>query len=142
MSRPGRIRLMALVTALAVGAGTALASAAPAAAAPRCWSSSGTGENPQNQGCSRGSRTIDEFSYLGVRFELRYSDRCHAAWTRVTSRQHFNTLFGQIRGGGHIYGVQATEGQHWTKMISFNYRVRSCRAVWFNAKPNECTTRH
>lgn len=141
MSRPWFLRPTAFLVALAVGGALMLLSASPASAAG-CWGNSCTGKGPQVQGCATGARTIDEFSYLRVRFELRYSPRCHAAWTRVTSPQHHNTLFGQIRGGGHVYGVQAVSGQSWTRMIGFNHRVRTCRAVWFNAQPNECTAWH
>jgi len=41
-----------------------------------------------------------------------------------------------------VYGVQATEGQHWTKMVSFGYWVKTCRATWFDADPVECTAYH
>lgn len=148
-----RRRFVTVLTTMAIAAATiltisppAVAEPAAAAAAVGCRAESCTGKSPYTQGCGATARTIDEFTYAGVRFELRYSPACRAAWTRVTAPRHSNTLFGQIRGGGHVYGVQAKidrdGNQHSTRMIGTNHRVRTCRAVWFNARPNECTPFH
>ena len=143
MSRPASRRLLTLLAGLLLAVtGLVVAPASPALAAS-CYGSGCTGKDPQTQGCSPDGRTIDEFTDYGVRFELRYSPACFAAWTRVTSPVHFNTLFGQIRTDGNtVYGVQATQGQHWTKMINFAHLVRSCDAVWFDAPPTACTAYH
>ena len=143
-----RRRFVTVLTTLAVGAATVLAISPPAAAetAVGCRAESCTGKSPYTQGCGATAHTIDEFTYGGVRFELRYSPACQAAWTRVTTPRHFNTLFGQIRGGGHVYGVQAKVdrdgNQHSTQMIGTNHRVRTCRAVWFDARPSYCSSFH
>lgn len=146
MSRQRFTRVTSVVTALAIGAVTMLVTSQPASAAAGCQGSNCTGKSPYAQGCGPSARTIDEFTYAGVRFEMRYSPVCQAAWTRVTTPRHHNTLFGQIRGGGHVYGVQAKiaqdGNQHSTKMIGTNHRVRTCRAVWFTASPNDCTAFH
>jgi hypothetical protein len=141
MSRLRPIRLLTLITALLLGATTILVSATPASAAG-CRAGSCTGKDPQVQRCAADAQTIDEFTVGRARVELRYSPRCHAAWTRVTSPQHYNTIFGQIRGGGHVYGVQATQGQHWTKMIGRNHQVRACYAIGHTASPSGCTRWH
>jgi len=138
-----KLRIAILLAALTVAMGGLVLPGSPAMAAAACNGSGCTGRDPQAQGCSPDSRTIDEFTYLGARFELRYSPACFAAWTRVTSPTHFNTLFAQIRTDGNtVYGVQVTEGQHWTQMINFAHLVRACHAVWFDAAPNECTAFH
>jgi hypothetical protein len=141
MWRTKSAKLLTLLLLVVLSTLAVVAPATPASAAG-CNANGCTGKNPQVQGCSPSARTIDEFSYTGIRFELRYSSVCFAAWTRVTSLQHHNTIFGQIRGGGHVFGVQAVDGQVWTKMISFNFLVRSCRAIWFDASPIECTAFH
>lgn len=141
MTRPRVARFVTLLVVSLVAAIGVLVPAGPAAAAG-CSGSGCTGKNPQVQGCSPSAYNLDEFSYVGIRFELRYSPVCGAAWTRVTSPSHTNTIFGQIRGGGHVYGVQAVDGQVWTKMISFQYFVKACRAAWFTGSAIECTAAH
>lgn len=137
-----KTRTASLLACLLIAvAGAVVVPASPALAA--CNAGGCTGRDPQVQGCSPSAITADEFSAFGARFELRVSYSCWAAWTRVTSPTHFNTMFAQIRNNGSIvYGVQVTEGQHWTKMINFDHLVRSCRAIWFDAGPTECTGFH
>ncbi len=152
MSRP-KSRLLVLLAALLIGTGVALVPAGPALAAG-CSATGCNGKDPMAQGRSSDATTIDEFSYGDVRFELRHSSACVAVWTRVTSGHNYNTIFGQIRGytsypsslsspTARIEGVQALQGQQWTRMVSYSYWVRSCRAVWFDATPPvECTPVH
>jgi hypothetical protein len=136
-------RLATFLAAIVIGAVAVLVPASPALAAS-CNASGCTGKDPQAQGCSPSATTIDEFSSFGIRFELRVSYTCWAAWTRVTSPQHYNTEFAQIRSQiGQVYGVQVLQGQGWTKMINFDQFVRACRSnVWFDAPPVECTPYH
>jgi hypothetical protein len=135
-----KTRVAAVLACVLVSIGVVAVPATPALAA--CYASSCTGLDPNNQGCSPDATTWDEFTF-GARFELRVSIACWAAWTRVTSPTHYNTIFGQIRSNnGKVYGVQATEGQHWTKMINFDNLVRSCRSGWFDGDPIECTAWH
>jgi len=139
-----RLKAARVVTLIALSIVASIAVVAPAtpAAAVGCSGSGCNGKDPQAQGCSPSARTIDEFSFAGIRFEMRYSPQCFAAWTRVTNPVHSNIDFGQIRGGGRVYGVQAVQGQVWTKMISFSNVVRTCRAIWFDAPAIECTASH
>jgi len=141
MWRTKSARLLTLLVLVVLSTIAVVAPATPASAAG-CNANGCTGKNPQVQGCSPTAYNLDEFSYAGIRFELRYSPACGAAWTRVTSLTHHNTVFGQIRGGGYVFGVQAVEGQVWTKMISFNFFVKACRAIWFDAPAIECTAAH
>lgn len=135
-------RLLTLIAGLLITVGVLVIPASPAMAAS-CSGSGCTGKDPNAQGCSPDARTIDEFTYLGARFELRYSPACFAAWTRVTSSTHHNTLFAQIRTDGNtVYGVQVTAGQNFTRMINFAHLVRSCGAAWFDASPWVCTSYH
>jgi hypothetical protein len=132
----GRIASV-LLTAVMAGALT-LAPGTPASAAG-CKGNGCTGKDPQKQGCAADGRTAAEFTVGNVRFELRRSKACNAAWTRVTSPVHQNTVFAQVRGGGRMYAKQALKGQHWTKMISDTKKVRACWAVWSTASPQACT---
>jgi len=142
MSRP-KVRIATLIAALVVAAGALFVPGSPASAAAACNGSGCTGHDPQAYGCSGDARTLDEFTDLGARYELRYSPSCFAAWTRVTSPTFFNTEFAQIRTDGNtVYGVQVTDGQHWTAMINFAHLVRTCNAVWFTASPTLCTNFH
>lgn len=135
-------RILALLIGLFIALAT-MVIPSNSALAVGCTRAGCTGLDPNNQGCSPDARTIDEFTYSGARFELRYSPACYAAWTRVTSPVHFNTLFAQIRSSiGQVYGVQVLEGQGWTKMINFERLVKSCAAPWFDASPYVCTPYH
>jgi len=136
-----KTRVGTLLACVLVGVAAVTVPASPAMAAS-CYASGCTGKDPQVQGCSPDASTWDEFTY-GARFELRVSITCWAAWTRVTSPVHYNTIFGQVRANnGKVFGVQATQGQHWTKMINFDNLVRACRSIWFDADPIECTGWH
>ena len=133
-----KTRAATLLACLLVSFGAVAVQASPAMAVG-CYASGCTGKDPQVQGCSPDAIRYAEFTY-GARFELRVSYACWAAWTRVTSTVHYNTIFGQVRANnGKVFGVQATQGQHWTKMINFDNLVRSCRSIWFDADPIECT---
>jgi hypothetical protein len=145
--RPLTRRLALGVVALVAALFGSLLVQTPALAVGCTWNGC-NGKDPSVQGCGNDAVTLDEFTY-GARFEMRYSAACHAVWTRVTSSVHYNTIFGQIRAYQNpsppavlVYGVQATEGQHWTKMVSYSYWVKTCRAVWFDADPSECTAYH
>ncbi len=120
---------------------------APASAAG-CYGSGCEGKDPGAMGCS--AYTAAEFTRYGVRYELRYSSGCRAAWTRVTSTYHSNTDFAQIgkfwcgdkyscRYG--VYGVQVKEGQYWTLMmgVSGGVAYRACNSSWFDGAPRVCT---
>lgn len=136
----GALALLALLLGLLVVPGPAASAATPLAG---CRGGDCTGKDPEAQGCGASARTYDEFTHAGIRFELRASSECRAAWTRVTSSFHSNIIFGQIRARNRVFGVQATEGTNWTQMIStINRQVRTCRADWFDIAPEECTPWH
>ena len=138
--------LTALVLATTV-AGTTLV-ATPAFAG--CNGASCEGQDPQNLGCSTNASTIDEFTDVGIRFEMRYSSICDAVWTRVTSANHYNTIFGQIRSYNlttlarkKVAGVQVTPGTHWTTMLQYSGQwVKTCEGSWFTSDPSVCTAYH
>jgi hypothetical protein len=130
------------LAAITIGAVAVLVPASPALAAG-CYASGCTGKDPNVQGCSPDAFTIDEFTDFGIRFELRVSYGCWAAWTRVTNSVHSNTVFGQIRSQiGQVYGVQAVQGQVWTKMINFDQFVKACDGPWFDSGTFNCTGWH
>jgi hypothetical protein len=161
MSKVMLVRLVSLV----VGAGLAVAgpgtvTAAGAAgssviqASRSCYAGTCTGKDPQIYGCSDDAITIDEFTAGKARIELRYSESCFAAWTRVTVRQGTepwmcNLAFAQIRAyttadkRKGVYWVQHDcPGTTWTKMWTFTDFVRACNALGPTADPDECTARH
>lgn len=120
-------RVFMLVLLLAAlgwgGTGTALAAC------------SGTGcnyQDPAAAGCAADGVTLESFRYSGVLFELRYSRRCNAAWTRTTGGSSPNcswwaaSIGSQIQGNGTYSAGCATGGQRWTGMLSFTYDVRAC----------------
>jgi hypothetical protein len=118
----------------------------PVNQAAGCWGSSCNGKDPEAMSCDQVS-TLYEFTYIDVRVQLRKSNECHAAWVRVISPYPYSTIFGQIkayrdRAGTDligIYGVQAWEGTHWTRMWSFSHWVRACTASWTtDPTPYQC----
>ena len=109
-----------------------------------CYASSCTGYDPQNAGCSTGALTLESFVEYGIYYEMRYSSACYAVWTRVTTPGTgcLNLTWGQIMTYSErlIYGVQACGGTRWTRMISFEYSVKTCVShVSSTGNPSYCT---
>ncbi|HEU0131067.1 MAG TPA: DUF2690 domain-containing protein, partial [Mycobacteriales bacterium] len=126
----------------------------PAPVVPSCYGSGCTGKDPQAYGCEPDARTVDEFTaYASLRhYEMRYSSKCHAAWTRVVNPGPGcdYDFHAQIRAYDSndtflfMYEVRVPcpSGTAWTKMISYNTWVRTCEAYWQNFAPSECTEVH
>lgn len=121
-------------------------------AAVACNDLSCKGKNPQTSGCNSDARTLQEFTYNIFRVELRQSDACWAAWTRITSPSNAagsacNTAFAQIAGYTAAdvfkgsYGKQAVcPGQTYTVMWPFSDFVRGCYGFYFSGA-EVCTPR-
>jgi hypothetical protein len=126
------------------------------AQAATCYDTGCTGKDPQTLGCSSDARTLDSFTLDSGAFyvELRLSQNCWAAWTRITASTRCTcaTSFGEVQGftnttiktATYDYGVQAVAGKGvWTRMISFSYFDRACYSdAWFTGSPKACTVRH
>jgi hypothetical protein len=127
----------------------------PVSTTPGCFAIDCTGKDPNEMNCQWDARTLEEFTEE-ARIELRYSNACHAAWTRVsTSALHgqadCNTAYGQIwaydREGREfgVFGQQAQcpgPQQAWTQMVGFGYYVEACIAYFINSYPRHCTKRY
>jgi len=108
-----------------------------------CYAAGCTGLDPDAAGCSAGAFTLESFSDYGVYYEMRYSNECYATWTRMTAPgSGCNMAWGQIMTYSErlIYGAQVCGGTGWTRMISFEYSVKTCVSyVWATGAPNKCT---
>lgn len=127
------------------------------AMAAGCYGTSCTGQNPSTMGCGVDSRTLEEFTLGQFRVELRHSNTCWAAWTRITTRStaapdDCNTAFGQIRGYDlstdarkGVHGVQAAcpgVQSRNTAMWTYTDGVRACYSYqWYDGEPAACTKR-
>lgn len=133
-----------VATALLVGVGLVVAPSTAMAAS--CQGSTCEGKDPQTYGCSGDATTKASF-VDGQYFEMRYSKKCNAVWTRVDSSSDYNGLFMQIRSYDlankkrkKVYGAQVLKGTHWTKMVEFTGQwAKTCDAIWFDADPDTCT---
>ena len=138
--------LLAVLTAAML---VALVPGAPASAHV-CYRDSCTGLDPNDAGCSWDARTVQEYNYYGVNYEMRFSSYCDAVWTRVWSPENTSTIWGQVNGYNCYskacrwiqYGVQAQAGTRWTKMIGlreYSPRIfQTCSAASHSGDPRYC----
>ncbi len=100
------------------------------------------GRDPGAAGCGAGARTLERFADGPFLVELRYSPRCHAAWTRIGGGVAEHSCngwtpsdFGVLDGSGDRRSVAvsaevcAVGGTSYTTMLSFHYWVRACYAL-------------
>jgi hypothetical protein len=141
-TRPGRTRIgirLAMAVTLAV-AGLVGFAPSPASAAT-CYGAGCDYWDPQVTGCSSGATTLEEFTWRNWRVELRFSQTCAAAWTRVTANQYScaaRYLMLAVYTSSSGAGPQSTRvtaapsgcldvGQsRWTAMAPFSYWVAAC----------------
>ncbi|NLT53951.1 MAG: DUF2690 domain-containing protein [Actinomycetales bacterium] len=79
-----RSRLVAVAAAFAIAAAVAGPGVALPAQAATCSGASCNLLDPHATGCDAKVKNLDDRTANGVRFELRYSSICDAAWVRYT----------------------------------------------------------
>lgn len=141
-------RLVTAIAAIVVMLGGLAGVAAPAYAVG-CTTSGCNGRDPQAMGCSSGSSTIDEFTFLSARVELRRSNACGAVWTRVTAsgviQYPYVTAVAyscKAATSSCYIGTQTAylaNGTRWTYMWSYLYWVKAC-IVWAGQNPSSACT--
>ncbi|HEU0130250.1 MAG TPA: DUF2690 domain-containing protein [Mycobacteriales bacterium] len=122
---------------------------------PGCFAIDCTGKDPKAMHCDVDATTLEEWTD-GAHYELRFSNACYAAWTRVTTQvwqgpADCNSAYGQIRAYDRedrefgVFGVQAPcpgPDTAWTQMVGFGYYVRACQALNIDSYPTYCTKRY
>ncbi len=131
-----------------------LLQAAPASASSSCWSWGCDGKDPAYYHCSSDAYTLSHFYYAPVYYELRYSPKCGAAWTRMKNERSYslNTDVGMINTYnclaakpycrvGH-FARQVGGGTTWTKMMAVKPNTgrwfRPCMSYHANTYPDYC----
>lgn len=139
-------RTFAAITAVVLGALTAIALSPSPALAATCYGASCLHQDPSSTGCSTNAtnlasfRHADPFADPDPLIELRYSSTCNAAWARVTDGDCRPWACGgiieaslnknTIAHWSYNYAAPRPGAQVWTNMMPFNYWVRACIVNW------------
>jgi hypothetical protein len=112
--------------------GGLLVTASPAAADPQppCYEWGCNGKDPHTLGCDQSAYTITSFpiNYGSASVLLRYSTRCHANWTTISTPGYNIGANAWIENTyGDWYSVGAVSyGNAWTAMVNGYPLARSC----------------